>query len=136
MGDGYAGADWVKSALKVKEMSTFGEAVANLLGDLYGGIYHLQDNDLKKVEWDNNHHIVFVLNWRSLSTTDNNLLTGLVILCHDRAIRCEISARSSKGIELIFHQRSRGGGISQRHPTMEEAIERFRKHHPKSLAAA
>lgn len=126
----FAGADWVKSALKVNEMSPLGVAVANLLGDLFGGIYHLEDRDLKKVEWDNDHHIIFVLNWKDLSTFDNGLLTSLVILCHDRAIRCQISARSNKGIELMFHQRSRDGGISERHPTIEEAIQRVRVAHP------
>lgn len=126
----FAGADWVKSALKVDELSPLGVAVANLLGDLFGGIYHLEDRDLKKVEWDNDHHIIFVLNWKDLSTFDSSLLTSLVILCHDRAIRCQISARSSKGIELMFHQRTRSGGISERHPTIEEAINRVRAAHP------
>lgn len=122
----YAGSDWVKSALKVERMSPLGEAVANLLGDLYGGIYHLVDNDLRKVEWDNTHHIIFVLRNRGLATTDFWHLTHLVILCHDRCIRCEIDARSPGRLELMFHQRQREGKVWERHPTIEEAIEQAR----------
>lgn len=125
----HSGAEWIKSALRVKEMSPLGEAVANLLGDLYGGIYHLEDDDLKKVEWNNTHHIIFVLRHKTLATVDSSLLTSLVFLCHDKCIRCEISARSPGRFELMFHRRQREGQIWERHPTIEQALELWRKYH-------
>lgn len=126
----FAGADWIKSALKVEKMSPLGETVANLLGDLYGGIYHLEDDDLKKVEWDNARYIVFVLRHKRLATVDTSQLTQLVFLCHDNCIRCEISARSPGRLELMFHQREREGHIWERHPTIEQALGVYRKYHP------
>jgi len=42
----YAGASWIKSSLK-KEMSPLGEAVANLLGRVSRGIYHLKTSSLE-----------------------------------------------------------------------------------------
>lgn len=126
MTEKYAGSDWIKSNFKV-EMSPLGEAVANLLGDLFYGIYHLDSTALKKVDWANDHHIIFILGWKSLATTDFDELTRLVILCHDRCIRCEISPRAFHHLELIFHQRQREGNGWQRHPTIEAAIENARK---------
>jgi hypothetical protein len=122
----YAGSDWIKSALKVK-MSPLGEAVADLLGDLFFGIYHLDTKALRRVDWANDNHIVFSLGWHSLSTCDFDELTRLVILCHDRAIRCSVAASTHKYLELMFHQRQRDGGYSERHPTIEQAIEETRK---------
>lgn len=108
MSEKYAGSDWIKSNFKV-ELSSLGEAVADLLGDLFYGIYHLDSTALKKVDWANDHHIIFILGWKSLATTDFDELTRLVILCHDRCIRCEISPRAFHYLELIFHQRQREG---------------------------
>jgi hypothetical protein len=121
----YAGSDWIKANFKV-EMSLLGEVVADLLGDLFLGIYHLDPKVLRKVDWANDHHIILALGWRSLATYDNDELTRLVILCHDRAIRCEISARNYKYLELMFHRRKRGRALYERHPTIEEAVEKIR----------
>lgn len=129
MRDSYSGAEWIKGAFKVP-MSPIGEAVANLLGDLFGGIYHLETKYLKEVDWGNDHHIVFTLRHKSLATFDYDELTRLVFLCHDYAVRCSIDARANNMLELMFHQREREGGISKRHPTIESALEMHRKYHP------
>ena len=46
----YAGAAWIRSALG-RELSPLGAAVADLLGDVFAGIYHLDNADLRKVDW-------------------------------------------------------------------------------------
>lgn len=124
----YAGSDWIKSNIQ-PEMSALGERVADLLGDLFCGIYHLDHRALRRVDWGNDHHIIFSLGWQSLSTYDNDLLTQLVILCHDRTLRCSISGNAYKYLELMFHQRQRDGGYFERHPTIEDAILNHRKHY-------
>lgn len=44
------GADWIKTAYKT-EMSPLGEAVADLLDDLYSGIYHIAGPGLKNFQY-------------------------------------------------------------------------------------
>ena len=86
---GYAGAEWLKRALKNIQISEFGVKVAELLGDLYYGIYHVRISKLRKVDWKNDRWIEIVLP-DTFSTFDADNLTRLVVLCHDRLIRCEI----------------------------------------------
>jgi hypothetical protein len=124
---GYQGANWVQAALKPKEMSEFGCKVADMLGDLFEGIYHLHDDQLKAVDWGNNHHITFVLGQGCLSTYDSRLLTDLVLMAHQRAIRVQISPRSYRNLTLTFHPRKSGMEHEwhERHPTIDEAIANF-----------
>lgn len=139
-GSHYDGAEWVRSSMrhwkKVKgqprTMSALGEKVADLLGDLYFGIYHLDGGALQRVEWENEHHISIVLPWSQsarLCTYDSSDLTVLVLLCHDRCIRLELEAANTHFIRLTFYERSRDGDTYHRHPTMEEQIDRWRGHY-------
>lgn len=69
-----------------------------------------------------------------LSTFDFDYLTRLVVLAHDACVRVEIVSSGPGRIGLVLHKRSgRTGSSFDRHPTMEEAIERVR---PKRLAQA
>jgi hypothetical protein len=129
----YSGADWIKSnILDGGKMSPLGEAVANLLGDLFFGIYHLDSKALHRVDWANNHHIIFSLGWRCLSTYDYDELTVLVVLSHDRAIRVQIEAATHKFLRLMFHQRECGEDPSTQAPTLEGHIARIRQHYSSS----
>lgn len=114
----------IKSASK-KIPSNLGLKVADLLDDVFDGIYHLESN-LNKVNWDCEYYIKINLTMHSLSTYDFSILTDLVILCHDRCLRCELQAVAPKVIKLQFHQRQREGSIFEKHPTIEEAINRVR----------
>lgn len=62
----------------------------------------------------------------SLSTYDFDGMTRLVIAAHDNCIRADISARRPLHLTLMLHPRKRDGGMSERHPTMESAIEFIR----------
>ncbi len=130
----FAGAEWIESNMKywkktkAMEMSALGCRVADLLGELFCGIYHLDDKQLAKVEWNNNHHIVLILGWNSLATFDSNTLTRLVFLAHHLCLRVDIRAKSLNYLELMFHPRVRGtGGYSHMHPTLDEAVAGFKK---------
>lgn len=69
-----------------------------------------------------------------LSTFDFDYLTRLVVLAHDACVRVEIVSSGPGRIGLVMHKRAgRTGNSFDRHPTMEEAIERVR---PKRLAQA
>lgn len=120
----YQGSDWVKRSLK-KSMSPLGIQVADLLGDVFLGIYHLDYMALKRVNWDDDC-ISFVLSYHTLSTVDSNELTKLVVLCHDRALRMDIKSVAPKRLELTFHQRVRDGDFYHTCPTIEEHINKIR----------
>jgi len=127
----YSGSEWIKSTLGIDDVSPLGEAVANLLGDVFHGIYHLEDNALKRVKWNNTNYIVFSLGWRSLATIDNDALTALVVLAHDRMLRVEIEASTRNYLRLVFHQRhDRAGKMGKRCPTMEDHIAEIRGRYP------
>lgn len=126
----YAGSDWIKRRLPFvhpeMEMSNLGEKVADLLGELFCGIYHLDHKALYRVDWSNNSWIEFSLGWHELATVDFDELTRLVFLAHHFAIRVSISASTHKYLKIMFHQRQRGKEWSACHPTLDEAVSRFK----------
>jgi hypothetical protein len=122
----YAGADWVRDSMRIEGMSSLGKKVANILGNVYLGIYHMRQNDLDKVDWKNDRYIVIRIR-DELSTYDFNRLTLLVIACHEEAVRVEISGRAKNHLQLMFHKRRRNGSVFERHPTIEQAIASYRE---------
>lgn len=125
----YAGADWLKPAICPRGVSPFGEKVANILGDVFFGIYHLNRRTLSKVDWMNDHDIEIVI-YDGLSTYDSDKLTRLVVLCHDRMVRLEICAARNNYLRLCFgHRKFRYGDTYTSHPTLEDAAERIRSHY-------
>jgi hypothetical protein len=125
----FVGASWIESNLGVSNMSNFGREVADLLGDLFGGIYHQDSPSLRKVDWSVESRIELAV-YGPLSTFDNDLLTRFVLLCHERCIRGEISAAAPKYLRLTFTKRyGRDGDYCDRHPDMETAIAGIRDYY-------
>ena len=128
----YAGSEWVEGFLSnVKpevKMSELGLAVADFLGELYLGIYHLRESSLERVDWSNQHHIVITIGHKDWSTVDFNTLTRLVFLAHHMAIRVELVPVANGYMRVLFHQRNRDGDLYHRHPTLDEAVATFKEH--------
>jgi hypothetical protein len=122
-----SGAAWLRQC-RITNLSPLGERVADLLGDLFVGLYHLEDAE--KVDWSNDHHIEVRIRFKELATFDSNLLTKLVFLCHDRCIRVSVNPRSPQALTLLFHPREREGGTWARHPTLEQAVADHRQWYP------
>lgn len=122
----HSGAEWVRDATK-QEMSPLGVKVADLLGYLFQGIYHIS-REIGKVDWANPTWIAVNLR-KDLATYDFDELTRLVFLAHAFCLRVSIESSSPQTIRLMFHQRQRDGSLYQRHPTLDEAVETFKKHH-------
>lgn len=125
----YAGAAWIQSNLGPgKLMSEIGVKAADLLGDLFLGIYHLDMKEIDSADWTNHFWIQIKLrsighNW---ATHDGDLLTRLVLLAHDRCIRVSIEPTSKHYLLVQFHSRQRTGPMGRRHPTLEEHITQLR----------
>lgn len=127
--NGYAGADWLATALaQVRPKATispFGRRVADLLGELFQGLYHW--DGWGKVDWSNERWIRVSVGHVDWSTYDSSLLTHLVLLAHREAIRVQMAPCNFSHLELYFHPRSRedSSRTSAYHPTLAEAAARF-----------
>jgi len=92
-----------------------------MLCDIMGGGNHLSGS-VKA------HSRGIELNTRNFygATFDYDQLTKAVILAHDRCIRFEIAPSGPGMVKLILFKRQREGRMYERHPTLEEAIEKHR----------
>jgi hypothetical protein len=125
---GYSGKRWIQHQIDY-DMSDLGKNVADLLGDVFQGIYHLNWTSLKKVKWNDSYCIEFVY-YGELTTVDFNNLTILTVLAHDQMIRVSLRGIGPGYIKMQFHQRkSREGSMSERYPTIEDHINIIRKHY-------
>jgi len=121
----YSGAEWIARSYKT-ELSQLGVSVANLLGRVFRGIYHLSPNALEKVDWKNEIFMEFTHDC-SLSTFDSDDLTALVVYGHDDMVRISIRGCGPRYMKMMFHKRhKREGGICERYPTIESHIETLR----------
>lgn len=126
----HAGHEWlIESRILKGEISELGKRVGDLLGEVFRGLYNAPVN-YEKVEWHDPRCITVNID-RTLSTVDFNDLTLLVFLAHDFSLRVEISSRTFKHMQLMFHKRPRGNSNMNCHPTLEEALERYRARYPK-----
>jgi hypothetical protein len=110
------------------KISKLGENVADLLNDVWCGIYHIDDLFLRKVDWTNKNWIRISI-FGGLNSYDDDKLTRLIILAHDRCLRVEINPCNFNHLELLFHQRERVGDFYSRMPTMEDHLAEIRKNH-------
>ena len=125
---GYAGHEWLKRQVDCN-ISKLGKSVADFLGDVFKGLYHLPMSSLKKVDWANQYCIEYTY-YGYLETVDFNLLTVLVVLAHDRMIRVQMQGIGPGYMRMTFHQRiTREGSITERYPTIEDHVEIIRGHY-------
>lgn len=89
------------------------------------GVYNLSVN-WETIDWDFGYGVCFVVSHHGLATWDFDHLTRLVIGAHDACIRVDIDARARNYLALMMWPRKREGRMSERHPTMEQAIADFR----------
>jgi hypothetical protein len=130
----YAGSGWIVGLNKDANMSPLGVAVADLLGDVFLGIYHIDSKQLRAVDWSDAEYIEVPIN-ASLCTVDFDHLTRLLVLAHDRMIRVDINGRARGWLLVKFHQRhSRTGQMSQRYPTLEDHAAALRAHYEQVTA--
>lgn len=62
-----------------------------------------------------------------LATFDYNDLTRLVLMAHDKCIRVSVSPLNKSVLQIAIWKRQREGPMAERHPTLEQAIEKFRE---------
>lgn len=71
--------------------------------------------------------------YASMATYDYDYLTKLVLMSHHFAVRAEIKPSGPGMLKICIWQRKRDGeGLSNRHPDIHEAIDRY-KEFPETL---
>lgn len=99
-----------------------------ILSRIHHGLHHCP-KVLKKVkpeDWDQPYYFE-CQHYDELATCDGGELTTLVILAHDLGVRVAVEGVGPNYMRLIFHPRkSRDGRMDQRHPSIEESVERVR----------
>jgi hypothetical protein len=110
-------------------MSAFSHADAvDFFATIFGGVHHIpgpkhgRDNVR---EWGEGW---YVINSGDLATFDGDVLTRLVILAHDRLVRVSVSSAGMRQRIEIHQRTARTGSVWDRHPTIETAIENWRKY--------
>lgn len=97
------------------------EQATDFFAELYFGEHHIPS---KIKQWGSGY---CVEDFAGMSTFDFSVLSRFVVMCHDKCIRGEIRPSSPKSMKVIIHLRQgREGDISERHPTLEENIEKIR----------
>ena len=110
-----------RKKLNVAEMTPAQHHCYCMLCDILGGAHHIYG----KIHEATPSGIEAVLRITSWSTWDSDRLTKAVLFAHDRAIRIEICPCNFNRLTIYLHKRGRGGGFSERHPTIQKAIERL-----------
>jgi len=119
-------SDWVERTFKLNLSSFQKEAINLLCRSQSCGPYDFS-RTFENADWNYGKGVRFVLEPLRFATFDFNGLTELVIGAHEKCIRVDIEAVNFRNIAIIMHPRSRVGDIMTRHPTIEEAIEIYRK---------
>lgn len=109
---------------KGEQLSPIAYQALYILSRLYAGLHHCPDvlHRVKKGVWSNPHWFECTIDCE-LATWDFSKLTLLVILAHDMCVRVSIKGCGPRCMKLMFHPRKgREGRMSERHPTIEQAI--------------
>jgi len=62
-----------------------------------------------------------------LATFDGDDLTRLVFLAHEKCIRVQVEQGGPNRLRIAIWRREREGCMYERHPTIEQALESWRK---------
>lgn len=110
----------------VEELEPFEVRANRVLATAFGGLHHVP-RIVKHDQGHERYEMWEVNTWDDLSTWDFNILTVLVIMAHDQCVRLSICHSGPRMVKIRMWPRKRHGGITERHPTIEEAIDRVRK---------
>lgn len=115
-------------------VSEFGGRVAELLTIAYKGTHHIPN--ARRVNWGSDYWIEVNIWDGTLATFYADLLTRIVILCHDLAIRMELRQSGRGMVKLCFSHGEKEGALGQRHATIETAVAKLRAEYMPAEVAA
>ena len=117
-------ADWIRRDQKLT-CSPLGAKAAYILGCTFGGIYNTRMNH-EKTNWADTRSVKATVSWSTMATWDFNELTTLVVLAYALCVRVQIGAVAPHRLQFMFSPRTREGGMSTRHPDLDQAVADFK----------
>lgn len=124
----HAGSRWLSrqlAAMTRPAPSILGEMVADILGEVYGGLYHIDQPTLlhERTAWSDDRCITLTIDGE-LATHDGSELTWLVLLCHAHGIRLAIFGAAPRYVRLQFTS-GEGQMFMGAVPSVARIVERF-----------
>jgi hypothetical protein len=118
----HSGADWMAKQDCFKSPSALGIKVADILGQVYLGIYHISNSvTSKKVDWQNDSEISVTI-YGELATFDGADLTFLIFCCIEADVSVEVSGASKGYMKLRFTNGDRIIDLQQRSRDLEGQV--------------
>lgn len=100
------------------------EEATEFFSEYYGGAHHIPNY---KVDSEG-YGFSVTHDGGGIATFDGNGLTRLVLMAHEKCIRVSVNPKNSRSVKIYIHKRfGTEGSIGERHPTIEMAIENYRK---------
>jgi hypothetical protein len=102
------------------------ERMQAVLAATFGGL-HNAPRPIHKLHEGTPYEHWEVSTSQELATFDFNRLTALVVAAHDRCVRVSVVSSGPNMVKIVlFPRKGRGGSMSERHPTIEDALETIR----------
>lgn len=124
----YYGADWLvaERGADAKPLSALGRCVADILGAVYGGLYHVDSNAIRKAGWDH-AAVVCVTVRHEVATVDSSDLWTLAVLTQACGIRLAIKGIGPHYLRLQFTAGPHMwmGTVHPPHEMVTRVLERF-----------
>lgn len=117
-------AKWVQSSTR-RTLTHFQAKAVDVLCSGFGSPWNCPW-DWNNVNWQHGHGVSVCASSHGLATCDHNGLTRLVLAAHEECARVQILPASPRHIRVSVHPRTRDGSLMEGHPTIEEAIAKFR----------
>lgn len=111
-----------RDELTVEAMNADQLECFNVLCDVFGGAHHVS-----RVRECGRTGIA-TSTFNELATFDYDHLTRLVFSAHDRAVRVAVRSSAPRYVEIALWKRQREGDFSERHPTIDAALAKWREH--------
>lgn len=111
------------------------ELAVKFFSGLFGGKHHIpapgHEGEHGVREYGDGWYVCY---WGGLATWDMSRLTQLVFLAHHYGVRAEVST-AGRYLRIAIHQRTRDRSSMRGHPTLEQAVGRFRAGWPQAEEA-
>jgi len=118
-------AEWVERHINRTLTEFQGQAVAMLCDAMRCGPYDFAST-FRRAKWEFGMGVSFIVR-DDLSTFDADGLTRLVVGAHEQCIRVSVEGAGPRMLRIsMWPRKGREGAMHERHPTIEQAVERIR----------
>lgn len=101
---------YLQEKIGIKNVSPIGAIMADMLGNIYQGLHHVDDVELKHGVFQRTDCASFPMSTNfagGVSTVDNNVLTRLLVMAHDNCVAMDIIPLNYNHINIYIEPSSR-----------------------------